>query len=103
MTPPRAPAVSKACPKQKVKKSKADKPSSPTTSQAQPSKTPIIPTVQSYPDPVSLSFTDVIDGRFDGTVPYRLIPVDVPCSQHVRPAGKDPRIDGLLVKKTYRI
>ena len=72
---------------------------SPTSVITSSAKAPCIPLSFTFPMNPQAS-TEVLDARFNGTVPYRLIPVDVP--QNIRPRGRDPRIEGVVLRKVYR-
>ena len=91
ITPPRPPPL---------KKSKIEKPKSPAKFTAPRIDIPTIPLNPSFPTPASED-TEVIDARFTGDVHYQLIPIDIP--QNIRPAGRDPRVEGILMRRSYRL
>ena len=70
------PTPSKKVKKLKVTNVSSDLPMSPTSVIPSSAKVPGISPSFSFPNNLQSS-TEVIDARFNGTVPYRLIPVDV--------------------------
>ena len=59
-------------------------------------KVKLIPMTSTLPEPETTNQQVVIDARYTGKVPYKLIPID--CATNIRSRGKDLRIEGLILK-----
>ena len=63
-------------------------------------KVKLIPMTSTSPVPETTNQQVVINARYTGQVPYKLILID--CATNIRSRGKDPRIEGLILKKNYK-